>query len=75
MSPTPDSGEDTSDMPESIESLPTQNQPVLDTVLKDMLLSLRSIIQADMDSCMNRFSRDIQAMGDRVDHIEVKMGE
>lgn len=62
-------------MPESIESLPTQNQPVLNTVLKDMLLSLRSTIQTDTALCMHRFNRDIQVVGNRVDHIKVKLGE
>lgn len=44
LSLTSDSGEDTRDLPESIESFPMQNQPVLDTVLKDMLLLLRSTL-------------------------------
>lgn len=73
MSPALESGEDTREMPDSIETFPTQNQPVMDTVLKDMLMSLRSTIQTDMASCMSRFTKDIQAIGDRVDHVEVKM--
>lgn len=74
-SPASDLGEDTREMPESIESFPTQNQPVLDTVLKDMLLSLRSTIQTDMATYMHRFNRDIQAVGNRVDHIEEEYAE
>lgn len=49
-----------------------QNQPVLDTTLKDMLISLRSTIYADM---MRKFNTELTAVGDRVDHIEGKMGD
>lgn len=70
-----DSGEDTREIPESIETYPTQNQPVLDTVLKDMLLSLRSTIQSDMASYMHKINKDIQSVGNRIDHIETKMEE
>lgn len=45
-----DSGEDTRELLDRIEQFPTANQPVIDTVLKDMLLSLRSTLQADMVS-------------------------
>lgn len=45
-----DSGDDTRELPDRIEKFPTTNQPVIDTVLKDMLLSLRSTLQADMMS-------------------------
>lgn len=40
-----------------------------------MLLSLRSTHQTDMAAVMHHFIRDIQDMGNRVDHIEIKMEE
>ena len=70
-----DSQEDTRELPDSIISFPTQNQPVLDTTLKDMLISLRSTIHGDMMSCMGKFSTELSEVGDRVNHIETKMGE
>lgn len=73
-SPSIDSGEDTRELPYSIEELPTMNQPVTDTVLKDMLLSLQSSLQADMMSCMQKFNKEIQAVKSRVNHIETKTG-
>ena len=73
--PEVDSGEDTRKLPDRIEKFSTTNQAVMDTVLKDMLLSLRSTIHADMMSCMQKFHTDIQEVESRVDHIECKMGE
>lgn len=64
--------EDTRELPARIEKFPTTNQPVLDTVLKDMLLSLCSTIQTDMVKCMQKFHTDIQEVKARVDHIECK---
>lgn len=58
---------------ESCEEFPIINQPV--TVLKDMLLSLWSSLQADMMFCMPTFNAEIKAMESRVDHIESQMGE
>lgn len=70
-----ESGDDTRELPDSIESFPTSHQPVMDTVLKDMLLSLRILLQADMMKCMHKFNSDIQAVESRVNHIEHKMEE
>lgn len=74
-SPSTDSGEDTGELPDSIEVFPMNNQPVMDTVLKDMLLSLRSSIQTNMTSCMQKFNNEIQAVESRVGYTENKMGE
>lgn len=74
-SPTSDSGDDTRELPDSIESFPTSHQPVIDTVLKDMLLSLRSSLQSDLMKCMHKFNNNLQAVETRVEHIEQKMGE
>lgn len=70
-----DSEEDIRELPDNIEEFPTMNQPVMDTVLKDILLSLRSSIQAYMMSCMQKFSTKSPAVKSRVDHIETKIGE
>lgn len=70
-----DSQEDTSELPDSIIGIPILNQPVLDTTLKDMLISLRSTIHTDMMACIRQFSPDLTAVEDRVDHVETKMGE
>lgn len=58
----------------SIEEFQTTNQPVLDTVMNDMLMSLRSLLQADMASCMHKFHKELGEMEARVDHVKHKMG-
>lgn len=70
-----DSGEDTRELLDSIEEFPTTGQPVLDTVMKDMLMSLRSSLQADMMEFMRRFNKKLNKVESRVEHIETKMGE
>lgn len=44
-----------------IASFPTSGQPISDTMLKDMLLS--------------QCQADVQAMGERINHIDSAMGE
>lgn len=51
------------------------NQPVSDSTLKDMLVSLRSSLHADRIECMRGFKTDINELGERVDHVEHKMGD
>lgn len=58
-----------------IAAFPTSDRPVSDTVLKEMLLSLKLSLQADMTARINNCQREVQAIGGRVDHIEQKMGE
>lgn len=67
--------DDTRELAETINSFPTNNQPISDTELKDMLVSLRSSLHADMMECMRGFKTDINEMGERVDHVEHKMGK
>lgn len=55
-----DSQEDTRELPDSIVAFPTLNQPVLDTTLKDMLISLRRTIHTDMMAFMRKFSSELQ---------------
>lgn len=56
-----------------IADLPTAGRPISDTMLKEMLLSLQSSLQADMVRGINKFKREGQANGHRVDHVESKM--
>ena len=50
-------------------------QPVLDTTMKDMLMSLQASLMSNLSSLMQKFSTDMQHMGDRVSYIEGKMEE
>lgn len=68
VSPGLDSGDDTRELLESIGHFPTSNQPVLDTTLKYILVSLWSSLHADMLSCVHTFGIEIQAVISRVDH-------
>lgn len=52
-----------------IGAFPTSGQPVSDTMLKDMLLSLRSFLHANMLSCIHQFKAEIQGLGDRVTRV------
>lgn len=47
-----DSMEDTRELTECINEFPTTDQPLSDTTLKDMLVSLRSSLHTDMMKCM-----------------------
>lgn len=60
---------------DSIAAFPTVGQPVMDTTLKDMLLSLRSSLQADMLSLMHRFDHSIDVLEDKVTYIEANIGD
>lgn len=57
-------------MPDSIEEFPTANQTVLDTVMKDMLISLRSSLQADMVCCMHKLNKELGEVEARVEQVE-----
>lgn len=50
-------------------------QPILDSALKDMLITLRGALQHDMANFMRPKNRDIATIGDRVDHLENKMSD
>lgn len=53
-----------------IASLPTFNQPVLDTQLKEMLLMLHRSLHADFTNLTHKFSAELSMMGDRVNQVE-----
>lgn len=58
-----------------IAGFPTSGQPVSDTVLKDMLMSLRSSIHHDMLHTVNKCQAEVHIIGERVNQIEHAMGE
>lgn len=58
-----------------IAAFPTSDRPVSDTVLKEMLLSLKASLHADMTAGINHCQREVQALGIRVDHIEQRMSD
>lgn len=67
--------EDTRELPEIIYTFPTANQPISESTLKDMLVSLCNSLHADMMKCMRSFKTKVNELGERVDHVEQKMGE
>lgn len=62
VSPNGDTGEDTRDVPNTIEEFPTNDQPVMDTALKDIFVYLRSSLKSDLASYMHRFNNELQAV-------------
>lgn len=59
----------------SMASFPTSGQPVIDTTLKDMLMSLQTSLMTDLSSMFRKISTDMQHMGNRVSNIERGMSE
>lgn len=57
---------------EQLDAFPTSGQPVLNTSLKNMCLSLRGALQHDMANFM---VSTLKALGDRVDYVENNMGD
>lgn len=58
---------------DSITAFPTMGQPVIDTTLKDMLVSLRSSLQTDMLSIMQNIGHSLTLNEDRIIHIETNV--
>lgn len=56
-----------------IEAFPTANQPVVDTMLKDMLITLHSTIQNDISSMFSAFKSEIVHVNNRMGRIEHQM--
>lgn len=59
----------------SIAAYLTLNQPVLDTTLKDMRLTLQNSIHSEITKMMHNFTSEVSYLGERVTTIEAKMGE
>lgn len=60
---------------DTLESFPTSNQAVSESFLKEMMLALRSSIQQSFTSVLNKQMSVIDDLGDRINHVEQKMGE
>lgn len=75
LTPTCNSLDVTMELPDSIASFPTSNQPIMDATMKDMLLSLRDTIHADILHITRQFKEEMHAVRSRVEHIENKMDE
>lgn len=58
-----------------IAAFSKSGQPMMDTTLKDMLLSLQSPIHSDIVSMVHHFKTEITDLGHRVTNIENRMGE
>lgn len=69
------SQDDTRELQDSITDFPTANTPIMDTTLKDMLISLRSTLHADIQSLTRQFKSEISSVNKRISHVETKMGE
>lgn len=59
----------------SIAAFPTSGQPVLDTTMKEMLVSLQSSIISNLSSMIHKFSLDMKHMDGRLQYVENKMEE
>ncbi|XP_040190604.1 uncharacterized protein LOC120922368 [Rana temporaria] len=57
----------------SIACYPTSGKPVLDTTMKDMLLSLQSSLMVNISAMLNNFSIEMKGLGERVLHVENKI--
>lgn len=58
---------------DKLNAIPTAGQPILDTKIKDMIMSLRGALQHDMMNYMHTSKVEIDALGERVDYVENKM--
>lgn len=66
---------DTRELQYPILEFPTKKQPLMDTILKDMLVSLRSTIHADIMSLTSHFKPEFKEVNGRVTYIENTIGE
>lgn len=64
-----------SSLQSSIAQFPTTGQSVLDTTMKDMLLSLQSSLMSNLLSLINQFSLEMKYMDNRMHFMENKMEE
>lgn len=60
---------------EKLNAIPTAGQPILDSTIKDMIISLRGALQYDMMNFMQKSKMEMDALGERVDYVENKMCE
>lgn len=58
-----------------LDNLPTTNQAASEPFIKEMMLALRSSLQQSFTEALNRQMTVIDGLGERVAHVENKMGE
>lgn len=58
-----------------IGNYPITGQSILDTTLKDWLVSLRGVLHRDMIFFIAQVKSDISDIGDRLNHVENKIEE
>ena len=58
---------DTNLFGEKLDTFPTAGQPIIDSTMKDMLITLQGALQHDMSSFMEQTKVEMEALGNRVD--------
>lgn len=69
------SQDSTKEFIEQMHDFPTLDQPLTDTLMKEMLVTLRGSLHRDLMECTTQLKAEVTAIGDRVSHTEDKMGE
>lgn len=62
--------DDTLEFQDTIVAFPTSNLPVMDSVIKEMFISLWSAIHTDMLQLMSQCNSAVQVVDERVAHVE-----
>lgn len=66
--------EESSSYGQQLDAFPTSGQPILDTTMKEMLLTLRGALQQDMSAFMHTTKTELSAFSSRVNYVEKKNG-
>lgn len=53
----------------------TTGQPVSDTILKEIIFSLRALLHSDLVSSITKCKVEAQVLGNSVHHVEGTMGD
>lgn len=57
-----------------MDDYPTAGQPISGITQKDMLVSLRGFVHRDIMAMVTQIRADVDAVEERVNHVENKMG-
>lgn len=69
------SQDSTTELFPQIHDFPTTGQPLSDTTMKEMLVSLRGSLHRDLMQCVSQMKSEVAAVGEHVNHVENKMAE
>lgn len=61
--------------PSPIANIQTSNQPVMDTLLKEMLLTLHTSLQTELTSFARQLTTEVNILGSRVNQVENAIGD